>query len=143
MDEGETEAAAEAAGVAGVLKAGGEVRETYTLDGRKISGDDRATIDGTVFDSTRHAPLAHATIALANTSYATTTDSLGRFTLDSIPQGEYTLTIAHPAFDTLGLAHPHVPVSLAPGAVLHVTAAIPRAALERARGAVSRGTPHP
>lgn len=127
----------------GIREAGGEVRETYTLDGRKVSENDRATIDGTVFDSTRHAPLAHATIALANTGYTTTTDSLGRFMLDSIPQGQYTLTIAHPAFDALGLAPPRVPLSVAPGAALHVTAAIPRAALERARGAVSRATPHP
>lgn len=82
----------------------------------------RGAIAGVVFDSTRGAPLAGASVFLSGTGYATTSDANGRFRLDSIPPGTYTLAFSHPRADS-------VPVYAAPATVSVDTAGEVRAAL--------------
>ena len=65
----------------------------------------QATVTGTVFDSLRtNAPLKGATVALPGLSRYATTDSRGRFRIDSVPAGRVAITFLHPALDSLGVA---------------------------------------
>jgi len=52
------------------------------------------TIRGMVVDEASNRPLPYATVGLQNTSFGTTTDSLGNFTLRNIPIGRYDINIA-------------------------------------------------
>ena len=52
----------------------------------------QGSIAGTMYDSlSTHAPLANATVVLVERSRYATTDSRGRFQIDSVPDGHYTL----------------------------------------------------
>jgi len=85
------------------------------------------TIEGTVYDSLIvKAPLRGATVYVIGTTLAATTDSRGRFTLGDVPQGDYTLTFAHPVFDSTGVQAPQVAARVGAGARLRVTIATPR-----------------
>ena len=53
------------------------------------------TIVGTVIDSSTGKPAAAATVSIAGTSYAATTSSDGRFTLQDVPNGTYTVTASY------------------------------------------------
>ena len=72
----------------------------------RISG---ATVSGVVRDSIARRPLAGAVVQLvaadnlSRFARATSTDSLGRFTLADVPHGQYTLGFFHPMLDSLGL----------------------------------------
>src|ERR1035437_4852695 len=77
-------------------------------------------ISGTVFDSLiTHAPLANATVVLVERSKYVATDAHGRFRIDSVPDGRYTLSFIHPVLDSLGLPGP--PTVLQAATTLHVT----------------------
>ncbi len=56
-----------------------------------VSRTDLVLIAGTLRDSKSGEPLPGTDIAVQGTGYATTTDYAGRFTLVSMPPGEYTL----------------------------------------------------
>ncbi len=56
-----------------------------------VSRTDLVLIAGTLRDSKSGEPLPGTDIAVQGTGYATTTDHAGRFTLGSMPPGEYTL----------------------------------------------------
>lgn len=86
------------------------------------------SIAGVVFDSTRNAPLAGARVFLSGTSYVTRTDSLGRFALDELPPGTYSLSFMHPRLDSLEWVAPGVDVSAAPGTPQEVALGIPTGA---------------
>ncbi len=77
------------------------------------SADAQGRISGTVFDSlTTRAPLPNATVVLVERSRYVTTDARGRFTIDSLPDGHYTIGIMHPLLDTYDLQLPTVPVDI-------------------------------
>ena len=61
------------------------------LLGRTGSAGAQASISGQVQDSVTHAPLAFASVFLANTSRGTTTDAEGRFALANLAPGHYEL----------------------------------------------------
>jgi hypothetical protein len=61
-------------------------------------------VEGVAFDSLSNRPLADAFVAAAGTGRSATSDNKGRFRLDSVPEGEQTLTMQHAAFDSLGLS---------------------------------------
>lgn len=61
-------------------------------------------IEGVAFDSLSNRPLPDAFVAVAGTGRSATSDTKGRFRLDSVPEGEHTLTMQHAAFDSLGLS---------------------------------------
>jgi hypothetical protein len=55
----------------------------------------QASISGQVRDSATHAPLAFASVFLANTSRGTTTDADGRFQLNNITPGHYDFGVSY------------------------------------------------
>ena len=94
----------------------------------------QGSIAGTVYDSlSTHAPLANATVVLVERSRYATTDAHGRFQIDSVPDGHYTIGIMHPVLDSLDLTAPVVSVAVIGG--LRTTVALfmpgPAAAYER------------
>ncbi|HET6680888.1 MAG TPA: carboxypeptidase regulatory-like domain-containing protein, partial [Gemmatimonadaceae bacterium] len=91
-------------------------------------------ISGSVFDSLAMRPLPAALVQLtAGTRVLSdTTDSLGRFVIDSAPGGEYLLGFLHPRLDSLALQPPLYRASLHGGEV-HADLAIPSAATLIAR----------
>ncbi len=76
----------------------------------------QGSIAGTVYDSlSTRAPLANATVVLVERSRYATTDARGRFQIDSVPDGHYTLGIMHPVLDSLDLTAPVVSVAVTGG----------------------------
>ncbi len=59
---------------------------------------------GVVGDSIHGGPLVGAVISIVGTDRKGTTDSTGRFRIDSIPPGNYKLNMSHPLLDSLGVA---------------------------------------
>ena len=96
-------------------------------------------IDGVVFDSLRMRPLAGALVAAAGAPAAVRTDADGRFALDSLAGGAYTLVVESGWLDSLGVAVPLTRVELAPGERRAMVLAVPsRATL---LGIACRGSP--
>ena len=85
------------------------------------------TIEGIVFDSLLvKAPLRGATVYIIGATLTATTDSRGRFTIDGVPEGNYALTFAHPAFDSTGVQAPQVTAHVTASAKTRVVIATPR-----------------
>jgi carboxypeptidase family protein len=73
----------------------------------------QATILGTVFDSLRTAaPLQRATVVIPELSRYATTDELGRFQMDSVPAGHYSITFLHPVLDSLDVSAEAFPITV-------------------------------
>ncbi|GAB3652045.1 carboxypeptidase-like regulatory domain-containing protein [Hymenobacter agri] len=58
-------------------------------------GGQPLTISGQVRDALTLRPLPFASVFLANTTYGTTTDSVGHFTLANVPGGQYELAASY------------------------------------------------
>ena len=99
-----------------------------------------ARVSGVVFDSLAHAPLRGATVQLAPSDPASRfsgsamSDSLGRFTIDSVPDGKYALGFFHPLLDSLAIAPPLREVTVSGRRNVTADIAIPSAT--RLRGAI-------
>jgi hypothetical protein len=87
----------------GLLEGGGEIVDA------KFGGQSapKASIRGFVYDSTRMQRLAGAYVYLSGTAFSAVTDSAGRFEINDVASGHYTLAFSHPDFDSLP-ALPHV-----------------------------------
>lgn len=86
----------------------------------------QGSITGTVYDSlTTRGPLANATVVLVERSRYATTDARGRFRIDSVPDGRYTLGLTHPVLDALDLVLPLVPAEVSGGRRANVVLATP------------------
>lgn len=112
--------------------AGGQTQEAT----RRTSS---TTVSGTIRDSLARRPLADALVQLvsaddpAQFARSSVSDSLGRYAINDIPTGRYTLGFFHPMLDSLGVEaalHPlYVPNSDRP---LRVDLAVPSPARLRA-----------
>jgi len=111
--------------VSGIREAGGEVAQVSTLDARRIAQVERGILSGTVWDSTRYAPLEGAQVYLSGTSYSAVTDAEGRFYMDGLLEGVFTAVFTHPRLDTLGVLAQGVDVAIAPGEVTEVSLGVP------------------
>ncbi|MGH7637955.1 MAG: carboxypeptidase regulatory-like domain-containing protein [Gemmatimonadaceae bacterium] len=106
----------------------------------------RGSISGVVIDSVADRPLTGATVQLIvfdqATMFTRTTlsDSLGRYTIDRLPDGHYVLGFVHPMLDSLGLESPAREVFIRGAVPQRVDLAIPSP--ERLRWAVCGG-PNP
>lgn len=95
----------------------------------------QATISGDVRDSVTQAPLAFASVFLANTTRGATTDEAGRFSLTGVPAGNYDVVVSYLGYR---LHRQNVTVASAP-----VTVQLRPAPLsQQLAGVVVRGRPH-
>ena len=78
------------------------------------------------------APLIGATVVVTGTSRRGTTDSTGRFRIDSVPPGTYALGLMHPDLDSIGLAVATQGIAMAAGryTVVRLSTPSPRTAVE-------------
>ena len=70
------------------------------------------SVEGTVYDSLLHVPLRGADVWVRGSERHAQTGSEGRFRLDSIIPGRYTLLVSHPGLDSAGLFTLAVPVNI-------------------------------
>ncbi len=104
-------------------------------------------IEGTVSDSMRARPLAGAIVLLTRMSplpsafYSTATDERGRYHLDSLSAGRYSLAFSHPVLDSLELVLPSREIELEEGRTVRMILATPSSATLRA--AACPGIPLP
>jgi hypothetical protein len=114
--------------VLAVREEGGDVRETIARGERSERATQGVTVRGTVFDSTRMAPLPNARVFLDGTQFATSSGADGTFAIEQVPPGTYTLSLTHPRFDSLDARAPSVAVELKGGEEPSVALAVPTAA---------------
>ena len=101
-------------------------------------------IEGTVMDSVHARPLAGARVIAVGTGRRSearleaTTDSAGRYRIDSLPAGRYFIGFENSLLDSLEIALPPREAVVAPLAVATVDLAMPPAA--KLRAAVCRDT---
>ena len=108
-----------------IREEGGEVLETTARGARQALVTERATLRGSVFDSTRMAPLGTARVFLDGTQFSARADADGSFTLGDVPEGTYTVSVLHPRFDSLGVKPPGETVTLRAGEATMVRLAAP------------------
>jgi hypothetical protein len=109
----------------GIAEETGEVMEIRTAEGALVAMSTPARVTGMVWDSTRARPLAAARVILEGTDRTATTDSAGRFTLEGVSEGAYSLTFAHPRLDSLRYTPEPTRVVAVPPQTAERTLAIP------------------
>jgi hypothetical protein len=82
-------------------------------------------LQGVAFDSVHSEPLIGAMLQVEGTGRFTTTDSLGRFLLDSIAPGAHRVLIDHPMLDTLGIQLVTPALTFAANEVTQTVVALP------------------
>jgi hypothetical protein len=113
----------------------------------EAQGVGNGRLEGTVTDSVRARPLAGVRVVAAGADAraeyrgATTTDSAGRFRIDSIPSGRYLVGFESPLLDSLEITVAPREVAVNEGAVAQVELALPPAA--KLRSAVCSGATLP
>ena len=95
-----------------IREEGGEVMETLGRGGRRALVSEVGSVRGTVFDSTRMAPLQNARVFLDGTQFSTQSGADGGFTLGQVPPGSYSLSVVHARFDSLNVVPPSATVAL-------------------------------
>jgi hypothetical protein len=82
-------------------------------------------VRGTVLDSAG-AALAGAVVRLAGTDLGTTVDNRGRFQLDSVPPGSYSVVVQQDGYALLGVLAGHAFVTVGRGSDVQLTLRAPR-----------------
>ena len=100
--------------LAAIHEEGGEVLETVAHGSRRELSTEVATVRGTVYDSTRMAPLAGARVFLDGTQFAARSAADGSFLIEKVPPATYSLSVVHPRFDSLDVPAPSVSIAAAP-----------------------------
>lgn len=109
------------------------------LMGTAAGAASQSVIVGTVHDSlSAHGPLSRAVVVLVERSIYVTADSLGRFRIDNLPAGRYSLTVLHAVLDSFDLSPPRHLVDVDGVAVVDVALATPSAATAYLQGCAAR-----
>lgn len=114
--------------VAAWLLAAGAVSAQVT---RPAGSGSVSKVSGIVYDSIARSPLVGATVQIAaaanavRMSRSTVSDSAGRYTLDSIPSGEYLIGFFHVMLDSLGIEPPVRRLVVAGSAAMRYDLGIP------------------
>lgn len=87
-----------------------------------------ASLRGVVVDSLRGGLLSGGSLTVGNTSAIGVSDSLGRFSIDSVPPGEHVVELFHAILDTLGVRVRTSPVTFAADSTLELVFGVPSAA---------------
>ena len=104
----------------------------------KAQGNPVGRVEGVVFDSVHARPLAGARVAAVGTGgrsdvlRAATSDSAGRFHIDSLPAGQYAVGFETPLVDSLEIVLPPRAVTIDGGRSTTLRLAMPSAAKLRA-----------
>ncbi|HET7230699.1 MAG TPA: carboxypeptidase regulatory-like domain-containing protein, partial [Longimicrobium sp.] len=112
--------------LSGLLEAGGEVTAVRRRDGRPVfASGARPFVRGTVWDSTRAAPLAGAQVYLSGTSATATAGPDGTFLLQAPGEGRYTVAFLHPDLGPLASTARTGTVTLNAGDTATVALSVP------------------
>ena len=99
------------------------------VPGSSAAGQDTerptGSILGSVFDSTTSAPLANARVAVFGTALVAESNEQGRFRLDGVPEGEYSVVYYHQRLAELGLGAVPARVLVDNDSVSRVTLTVP------------------
>ncbi len=93
-----------------------------------------ARLEGTATDSLRARPLAGAMVLVTRNApepaawFSAVTDERGRYTLDTLPAGQYDVGFWHPILDSLDFALPGRKIELGEGQRVRVDFALPSVA---------------
>jgi hypothetical protein len=101
--------------LAAIKEDGGEVTESVARGTQRSLASDVGTVRGTVLDSTRMTGLRDARVFLDGTQFSAKSEPGGVFSIPNVPTGTYTLSVAHPRFDSLHARAPSTTVTLLPG----------------------------
>jgi hypothetical protein len=82
---------------------GGEVLEITTREGDKILPATLAHVTGTVYDSSKAAPLRGAFLSVLGTDFSAISDRAGRYELAVPLEGDYLVTLNHPWLDSIAV----------------------------------------
>lgn len=63
-----------------------------------------ASVRGMVFDSLSHGPLSDAAVFLWETPHQAVTDAAGRFSMDGVPPGDYSILFFHTRLGEMGVS---------------------------------------
>jgi len=114
--------------LAAIREDGGAVIEIRTAGGERVQRWLGTTLTGSVYDSTRAGPLAGATVYLVGTDRAAETDAEGRFEIDGLLEGHYSVGFSHPSLDSLTFSPDPVEVTLRRDRASRVQLAVPSTA---------------
>jgi len=117
-----------------IKEEGGEVTAIFTADGVRLPGARRAALQGMIHDSIGDGPLAGARVRIEGTDHDAMADERGRFRLDDLPAGVYSITFEHPVLEEWGVAPASAEVSLRRGEVTVQDLAVPSLATVLALG---------
>jgi Carboxypeptidase regulatory-like domain len=101
--------------------------------------DTLVTVVGVAVDSMHGSWLSGAQVALDGSLRMATTDSTGRFRLDSVPARPIRIAIYHPTLDSIGIGMATAPLALQPGTTLSVVLGTPSPLT--VQGLLCSGTP--
>lgn len=88
-------------------------------------GVEHATLHGVVVDSVRGGFLKGASVGVAGPSRMALTDSLGRFSIDNLPPGEYRVELFDALLDSLAISVLSAPTRFTAGDTVELILAIP------------------
>ena len=103
-----------ALGIPGVSARGASAIE---VQAQGDSGSARGVVTGIVWDSISDSPLGDAGVFLWHTFYRGVSDAQGRYRIEGIPDGEYSLLFFHTLLGEIGVSPGPVPVSIADSSV--------------------------
>lgn len=101
----------------------------------------KASIMGIVVDSLNGGYLAGAEVIVEGAKVTLTTDSLGRFEIDSLTPGTFQVGVFHPLLDTLGVSLATQPFHVGPDSLSIVRLGVPSAETIIARTCEARFRP--
>lgn len=83
------------------------------------------SVEGVVHDSLSSAPLTDAAVFLWETSYRAETDEEGRFRIEDVPAGEYSILFFHRRLGEMGLSAGPQAITVASGQATEIDLATP------------------
>jgi hypothetical protein len=112
--------------VAGIVEEGSEVVEIESVTGERIAESrPGGAVQGVVFDSISGTPLSGASVIVSGTRYSTVTDGAGRFMMEEVPEGAFTLAVVHPTLARMSVPPLRSAVDVVRGETATLSLAVP------------------